>query len=101
MADKRKIHDTPKLGSWLTRTKIQLSGRQRQCLAQRIPDREAMAEAVTAWAQQRHAARSAIAWQLTTPTSAPSSAASYAGSTPRLMLDRSLDSIACAPVRRA
>ena len=39
---------------------------QRQCLAQRLPDRDAMARAVTAWAARRNAAISTITWQFTT-----------------------------------
>ena len=39
---------------------------ERQCLAQRLPDRDALARAVSAWAARRNAAISAITWQFTT-----------------------------------
>ncbi len=38
----------------------------RQCLRQRLPDRDAMANAVVAWVDRRNATVSTIDWQFTT-----------------------------------
>ena len=46
--------------------KVDLSVLARQCLAQRIPDRDAMTEAVTAWADRHNAADVIIDGQVTT-----------------------------------
>lgn len=66
LADKLEIHYTPKHGSWLNMAELELSVLQRQCLRQRIPDREAMEREVTAWATRRNAAIRTIDWQFTT-----------------------------------
>jgi len=66
LAEKLEIHHTPKHGSWLNMAELELSVLQRQCLRQRIADRDAMDRAVTAWAARRNAAPSAIDWQFTT-----------------------------------
>ena len=66
LADRLEIHDTPKHGSWLNMAELELAVLQRQCLTQRLPHRDAMARAVSAWAARRNAAISAITWQFTT-----------------------------------
>jgi hypothetical protein len=66
LADKLEFHHTPKHGSWLNMAELELSVLQRQCLRQRIPDREAMEREVTAWAARRNAAIRTIDWQFTT-----------------------------------
>ena len=66
LTDKLAIHYTPKHGSWLNMAELELSVLERQCLAQRLPDREAMAQAVTAWATRRNAAPTTIHWHFTT-----------------------------------
>ena len=43
IAKKLEIHHTPKHGSWLNMAEIELSVLARQCLDQRIPDRESLA----------------------------------------------------------
>ena len=45
---------------------LELSVLQRQCLRQRIPDRDAIDREVTAWATRRNAATRMIDWQFTT-----------------------------------
>jgi hypothetical protein len=45
---------------------LELSLLQRQCQRQRIPDREAMTHAVTAWAERRNGQTKRIDWPLTT-----------------------------------
>jgi hypothetical protein len=66
LADKLEIHHTPKHGSWLNMAELELSALQRQCLRQRMPDRDAMAREVTAWADRRNAQTRRIDWQFTT-----------------------------------
>lgn len=66
LADKLEFHHTPKHGSWLNMAELELSVLQRQCLRQRIPDREAMEREVTAWADRRNAVIRTIDWQFTT-----------------------------------
>ncbi|MGC4105909.1 MAG: IS630 family transposase [Thermomicrobiales bacterium] len=66
LADKLEFHHTPKHGSWLNMAELELSILQRQCLRQRIPDRNAMEREVTAWADRRNAATRTIDWQFTT-----------------------------------
>lgn len=66
LARKLEIHYTPKHGSWLNMAEIELSVLARQCLDQRIPDCEALAEEVGAWEVQRNAAESTIEWRFST-----------------------------------
>jgi hypothetical protein len=66
LADKLEIHHTPKHGSWLNMAELELSALQRQCLRQRLADREDMERAVTAWAARRNAQTKRIDWQFTT-----------------------------------
>lgn len=66
LTDKLEIHHTPKHGSWLNMAELELNVLARQCLRQRLPDRHAMANAVTAWADRRNATVSTIDWQFTT-----------------------------------
>ena len=66
LADKLEIHQTPKHGSWLNMAELELSALQRQCLRQRLPDRDAMEREVAAWADRRNAQAKRIDWQFTT-----------------------------------
>ena len=71
LTERLEIHHPPKHGSWLNMAELELSVLARQCLRQRqrqrLPDREAMTQAVTAWADRRNAATdSTIAWQFIT-----------------------------------
>ena len=66
LTERLEFHHTPKHGSWLNMAELELSVLARQCLAQRLPDREAMARAVTAWTDRRNATNSTIDWQFTT-----------------------------------
>jgi hypothetical protein len=47
-------------------TELDLSVLQRQCLRQRLADRDAMEWAVTAWTERRNRASQRIDWQFTT-----------------------------------
>jgi len=66
LADKLEIHYTPKHGSWLNMAELELSVLQRQCLRQRLEDRDVMEREVTAWAKRRNAQIKRIIWQFTT-----------------------------------
>jgi hypothetical protein len=66
IAKNLEIHYTPKHGSWLNMAEIELSVLARQCLDQRIPDQQTLAEEVGAWEAERNAAESSIEWRFTT-----------------------------------
>jgi hypothetical protein len=59
------IH-TPKHGSWLNVAEIELSILCRQCLSERIPDKETLQRQVQAWQQKRNNRTACIDWQFTT-----------------------------------
>jgi transposase len=65
LLERLEIHYTPKHGSWLNMAEIELSVLARQCLDQRIPDQETLAEEVSAWEEERNAAESSIEWRFT------------------------------------
>jgi transposase len=65
LLERLEIHYTPKHGSWLNMAEIELSVLVRQCLEQRIPDRETLTEEVGAWEEERNAAESSIEWRFT------------------------------------
>jgi transposase len=66
IAKNLEIHYTPKHGSWLNMAEIELSVLARQCLDQRIPDQQTLAEEVGAWEAERNAVESSIEWRFTT-----------------------------------
>ena len=66
LTEKLEVHHTPKHGSWLNMAELELSVLQRQCLRQRLADREAMDRAVAAWAARRNDQTKRIDWQFTT-----------------------------------
>jgi DDE superfamily endonuclease len=59
------IH-TPKHGSWLNVAEIELSILSRQCLSERIPDKETLQQQVQAWQDNRNNRKAYIDWQFTT-----------------------------------
>ena len=66
LADKLEIHYTPKHGSWLNMAEIELSVLARQCLAERIPDKETLQKQVAAWEERRNRHSTRINWRFTT-----------------------------------
>ena len=66
IAKNLEIRYTPKHGSWLNMAEIELSVLARQCLDQRIPDQQTLAEEVGAWEAERNAVESSIEWRFTT-----------------------------------
>jgi hypothetical protein len=66
IARKLEWHSTPKHGSWLDMAEVELAVLSRQCLDQRIPDRETVAGVVSRWEERRNEARATGEWQFTT-----------------------------------
>lgn len=60
------IHYTPKHGSWLNITEIELSVLCGRCLNRRIPDQEAMRAEIDAWLHDCNIRHSTVDWQSTT-----------------------------------
>jgi transposase len=57
---------TPKHGSWLNIAEIELSVLSRQCLSERIPDKETLQKQIKAWQNKRNNLNAQIDWQFTT-----------------------------------
>lgn len=57
---------TPKHGSWLNIAEIELSILSRQCLADRIPNKDSLQKQIEAWKQKRNNLNAHIDWQFTT-----------------------------------
>lgn len=54
IAERLEIHHTPKHGSWLNMTEIELSVLARQCLDRRIESAEELRREVQAWEEDRN-----------------------------------------------
>lgn len=63
---KLEIHYTPKHGSWLNMVEGELSVLVRQCLKQRIPNREILQQEVTAWETERNQQKVRVNWRFRT-----------------------------------
>lgn len=66
IARKLEIVHTPKHGSWLNMAESELSVLTRQCLARRIPEREAVDREATTWAARRNISQVGVEWQFRT-----------------------------------
>jgi hypothetical protein len=66
LCERLEWHYTPRHGSWPNMAEIELGVLARQCLDRRVPDREALAREVAAWAADRNAAMAGADWQFTT-----------------------------------
>ena len=66
LADKLEVHYTPKHGSWLNMAEIELSVLARQCLSERMNDKENLQKQVAAWQERRNASTVTIDWRFTT-----------------------------------
>ena len=64
--DKIEFHYTPKHGSWLNMAEIELSVLSRQCLDQRIGDRELLISEIEAWQKDRNNKSHKMDWRFTT-----------------------------------
>jgi len=66
IAEKLEIHYTPKHGSWLNMAEIELSVLARQCLDQRMEDKQKLTREVAAWQTRRNGAGVKANWRFTT-----------------------------------
>jgi len=57
---------TPRNGSWLNVTEIELSVLHQQCLDRRIGDPLTLAKELAAWQQQRNLEQAGVVWRFTT-----------------------------------
>jgi hypothetical protein len=64
-ADRLEIHDTPQHGSWLNRAEIELSVLARD-LPERVGNRAALPQRLSAWEQSRNRSAAKANWQFTT-----------------------------------
>lgn len=62
IARKIDFHYTPKHASWLNIAEIEISVLSRQCLKQRIPALEQLAQVVQSWTTRRNQQRATIDW---------------------------------------
>jgi hypothetical protein len=60
LTQRLEIHYTPKHGSWLNMAEIENSALGKQCLSQRIPEQEMMAEEANSWKEQRNKAGASV-----------------------------------------
>lgn len=67
LAKKLELVHTPRHGSWLNMAEPELSVLTRQCLGQRIGERERVAELAANWAATRNRRQTGIDWQFRTP----------------------------------
>ena len=66
LLDKLEFRYTPKHGSWLNMAEIEFSLLSRQCLSDRMVDREHLGQEVNAWVKQRNSKNSEMNWRFTT-----------------------------------
>ena len=66
LLDKLELCYTPKHGSWLNMAEIEFSLLSRQCMSDRMADREYLQQEVSAWVKNRNAIKSDMNWRFTT-----------------------------------
>ena len=66
LLDKLEFHYTPKHGSWLNMAEIEFSLLSRQCLNDRMEDKDNLNQEVNAWVKQRNSKSSEMNWRFTT-----------------------------------
>ncbi len=67
LTQKLEIHYTPKHGSWLDISEIELSALTIQCLlGERIPSIDSLNEILSAWGTNRNLSQKGVLWQFTT-----------------------------------
>ena len=62
-----EIHYTPKHGSWLDITEIELNVMTRQCLSRRIEDINNLRNELASWETERNTMAAKVDWQFKTP----------------------------------
>ena len=66
LSQRLEIHYTPEHGSWLNMAEIENSAMARQCLSQRIPEKQVMEEETSAWSDQRNEEGASANWRFRT-----------------------------------
>lgn len=66
LLDKVEFHYTPKHGSWLNMAEIEFSLLSRQCMRDRMADRDYLTQEVSAWVNNRNSVKSDMKWRFTT-----------------------------------
>lgn len=66
LLDKLEFHYTPKHGSWLNMAEIEFSLLSRQCMSDRMADRQYLTREVAAWVKRRNMKNSEMNWRFTT-----------------------------------
>ena len=66
LSDRLEIHHTPKHGSWLNISEIELSVLKRQCLSRRMDNKAELEQAVHAWNIDRNNRQTPVDWQFKT-----------------------------------
>ncbi len=66
LTEKLEIHYTPKHGSWLNMAEIELAVLARQCLGERVADRQDLRQRLAAWQEQRNQTQAKINWRFKT-----------------------------------
>lgn len=66
LAERFEIHYTPKHASWLNMAEIEIGIMARQCLRERIPTKQIMANIVAAWTASRNDASLTVNWRFST-----------------------------------
>lgn len=66
LADKLEVHYTPRHGSWLNMAEVELSVLSRQCLSERMGDKNRLIAQIAAWEVQRNAQGTRVDWRFTT-----------------------------------
>ncbi|MGL6339948.1 MAG: IS630-like element ISMae25 family transposase, partial [Waterburya sp.] len=61
-----ELYFTPRNGSWLNITEIELSVLHQQCLKRRMGDAKTLARELAAWQERRNQEDSKIHWRFTT-----------------------------------
>ena len=65
IARRLEFHHTPNHGSWLNMAELEFSVFVRECLKQRIPDRQTLSREVAALERERNAAEAKASWRFT------------------------------------
>ncbi len=66
LLDKLAFCYTPKHGNWLNMAEIEFSLLSRQCMSDRMADRDYLTQEVSAWVEHRNAINSEMNWRFTT-----------------------------------
>ena len=74
---KLEFHFTPKHASWLNMVEIEIGVLSKQCLDQRIPDKQTLCREVNAWQQERNHSGATIKWLFTVDKAREKMGAAY------------------------